>query len=184
MRVRTVVAILLGVVVTATPAGLADSISREMTPQAATPAVHYTHVYSIDVDEGEQVTAELSWDDARADLDLAYDNPQDDCSDIECNVFFLLDADEPHFRNRVIDTFTCQRGSHGDVGLGPATETETLPTGPARSMEIMVSSRAGVPDEPIDYTLTIESDDDPPPNLGWPDEVITVSTTSHCREAV
>lgn len=184
MRVRTVVAILLGFVLTATPAGLADSIHREITPQAATPAIHNTHVYSINVDKGEKVTVELSWDDPTADLDLAYDNPNDDCSDIECNIFLLLDADEPHFRNRVIDTFTCQRGSHGDVGLGPATETEVIPSGSARSMEVLVSTRAAVPDEPVDYTLMIESTQDEPPNLGWPDEVITVSTTSHCREAV
>lgn len=184
MGLRTVVAILLASVVTVTPAGVAESFSREMTPTAATPAVHNTHVYTIDVEEAEQLTVELSWDEPTADLDLTYDNPRDDCSDTECFVFLLLDADEPHFRERVVETVTCQRGSHGDVGLGPATETETIPSGAARTVEIEVSSRSGVPDQPVGYTLTIESSDGDPPALGWPERFTTASTTAHCRQAV
>lgn len=182
---RVLAAALLLASLAAAPVLAASSTHDEMlVPTATGHDVASSHAYQLELEDGESLTATLTWDGpnaARADLDLTLAAPDATCSaspDPEAGCL----AD--HAESRVLSA-ACQgaRDPGATDGRGPGTETATRTAGDDGTWTAYVVASLAVPGDPVRYTLDLATSADGADTTEGPERTVLVRPDGHCHHA-
>jgi hypothetical protein len=189
---RTPAAAALALVLAAPVAAAATSYSNS-TAINPTFTGHFfatSHYYTLDLSDGEQIDATLSWSGpnaGNADLDLALSPPGGTCEvlpnpDAECLAGGAADN---------VNEAACQGEDNPGAtdGFGPATESAsaTADASQTGTWRVYVIASLAVPGNPVQYDLGIDTTDDGADSVTFDQSDQTtnlIRSDAHCEHVV